>query len=235
MAGYLPPLSPIPDHARLIWLKFIRAQNVSRNGQDRFFYPWARSAVTSGDLLKRGQAMGSPEIVEMRAQGCPLREHRFETQTPSVLVDSAHDVVVLDNYHMMCLETFYRQPKDAAAEGFGHITDFDRFLIPVDQMLEVSRDPQLDHSIYRPFWGPLGEQRAPLRPAPTVLLLVDDWNPAWVRNRHKAEWASDLLVVRGTWELSLVFQHKAREIEPLLRLVEGRLKFEYCHWRTLHN
>ena len=179
--------------------------------------------------------MSFPEIIEMRAQGCPIRESQFESRAPAVLIDSAHDVVVLDNYHMMCLETFDRQPKDAAAEGFRHITDFDRFLIPEDQMLEVSRDPRLDCSVYRPSWGPLGEQRAPLLPTPTVLLPMDDWNPAWVRNRYKAELASDLLVVRGSWELSLEYQHKAREIEPLLRLVGERLKFAYCRWRTLHN
>lgn len=226
--GGFGQLSLIPGHARLIWLKFIREQVVSMDGQGRFFHPWGRSATTESDLQRRGEAL----MGELRSQGCHLREHKFETKSFSVSIDETHDIVVLDNYHQMCFETFDRQPKDPAAEDFGQIGSFSRFMVSVDQMLDVARNPRLHRADYRLFWGPLGDERPQ---PPTVFILLDNWNPNWVKNEGKAEWASDLLVVNGIWDLSLAFQQKVREIEPLLQLVSTRINVEYCHWRTLHN
>lgn len=218
-----------PGHARLIWLKFFPESMVSRDGQGQFFHPWGRSAVTEHDLVARGQALRNELLA------CHVREeHKFESSGPKVAIDLTHDIVVLDNYNRMCVETFGRQPKDPAAEDFGQVADFGRFLLSVDQMLEVvARSPNLDKTNYRPFWGSLGSGGRAQRP--TVFLLMDNWNPKWVQNQGKAEWASDLLVVNGVWDLSAAYQQKAQEIGPLLQLVEGRIDVEYCHWRTLHN
>lgn len=275
MAGYLAPppasdqpafapigaisqFSLIPAHSRLIWLKFFRDTSSSMDGRDQFFHPWSRSATTEGDLEERGKtSMG-----ELLSQRCRLQKHRFETSGPWVSIDLTHDIVVLDNYHQMCVETFGWQPKDPAAKDFGQISVFSRFLISIEQMLKASHNPRIDRWDYRHFWGPLGEGKSkpPIselphlrlptsellnlrlpRPElstselPILFILMDKWNPEWVKNQEKAEWASDLLVVNGVWELSEAFQKMVEEIEPLLQLVGGKFNVEYCHWETLHS
>ncbi|RYP15965.1 hypothetical protein DL765_005405 [Monosporascus sp. GIB2] len=230
----LGSISVIPPHSRLIWLKFYQ-EGTSRDGQGRYFKPWSRSVTTDGDLVEREQTL----LGEMQRMGCQLRQHSFLTTPPAVHVDMTHDIVVLHNYNEMCIETHHRQPKSPAAEDFGQVRDFSRFLVSADQIIAAAAaNPNIDKSNYRQFWGvlgePLGEHRA--RQA-TVFVLLDDWNPDWVKNQEKAEWASDILVLNDDpFDMADAFRQKTQEVSPLTSLVSpGSVDFRYCHWKTLHN
>ncbi|RYP60068.1 hypothetical protein DL769_008294 [Monosporascus sp. CRB-8-3] len=230
----LGPISVIPSHSRLIWLKFYQ-EGTSRDDQGRYFKPWSRSVTTDGDLAKRDQTI----LDEMRRTGCQLRKHSFLTTSPPVHIDMTHDIVVLHNYNKMCTATHHLQPKTAAAEDLGQVRDFNRFLVSADQMIAAAAtNPNIDQSNYRQFWGVLGEPLGEHRiQQATVFVLLDDWNPDWVKNRGKAEWASDILVLNdGPFDMTDVFRQKAQQVKPLTSLVSpGSVDFRYCHWKTLHN
>ncbi|RYP33755.1 hypothetical protein DL767_004622 [Monosporascus sp. MG133] len=230
----LGPISVIPPHSRLIWLKFYQ-EGTSRDGQGRYFKPWSRSVTTDGDLVKRDQTL----LGEMRRVGCQLRQHSFLTTSPVVHIDMNHDIVVLHNYNEMCIETHPLQPKSHEAEDLGQVRKFSRFLVSADQMIAAAAaNPNIDKWNYRQFWGvlgePLGEHRAEQA---TVFVLLDDWNPDWVKNQGKAEWASDILVLNDDpFDMTDVFRQKAQQVKPLTNLVSpGSVDFRYCHWKTLHN
>ncbi|RYO94245.1 hypothetical protein DL766_002245 [Monosporascus sp. MC13-8B] len=230
----LGPISVIPPHSRLIWLKFYQ-EGTSRDGQGRYFKPWSRSVTTYGDLVAREQTL----LGEMQRVGCQLRQHSFLTTPPPVHIDTTHDIVVLHNYNEMCIETHHRQPKSPEAEDLGQVRNFSRFLVSADQMIAAAAaNPNIDKSNYRQFWGvlgePLGEHRAQQA---TVFVLLDDWNPDWVKGLEKAEWASDILVLNDDpFDMADAFRHKAQQVSPLASLVSpGSVDFRYCHWKTLHN
>ncbi|RYP74972.1 hypothetical protein DL771_002620 [Monosporascus sp. 5C6A] len=228
------PISVIPPHSRLIWLKFYQ-QGTSRGDQGRYFKPWSRSVTTDGDLVKRDQTL----LGEMQRIGCQLRQHRFLTTSPVVHIDMTHDIVVLHNYNEMCIETHHRRPKSPEAEDLGQVRNFSRFLVSADQMIAAAAaNPHIDKSNYRQFWGvlgePLGEHRAQQA---TVFVLLDDWNPDWVRDPGKAEWASDIMVRSDDpFDMANAFRQKDQQVKPLTNLVPpGSVSFRYCHWKTLHN